>query len=1360
MTSQPKLEPNPLDGFDPLLAEWFAARFASPTEPQILGWPEIRAGRDVLISAPTGSGKTLAAFLLCLDRLVRAARCGELANETEVVYVSPLKALSNDIHKNLEVPLAEISELAARRGISFSPIRTAVRTGDTPASERQRMGKQRPHILVTTPESLYILLTAEKSRAMLRTTRTVIVDEIHAVADDKRGSHLALSLARLDALAGEQGKPQRIGLSATVKPVEQVAQFLSPDARIVNIGHRREMELAVEVPRDELGPVASNEMWAELYDRVAELILMHRTTLVFVNTRRLAERVSHALAERLGQNMVLPHHGSLSRALRLNAEARLKSGELRAVVATASLELGIDIGSVELVCQIGSPRSIAVALQRVGRSGHWVGAKPKGRIFATTRDELIECAALVRAIRTGELDRLEIPHQPLDILAQQIVAECAARDWQEDDLYALVRGTYPYRDLERAEFDAIITMLSDGIATQRGRSGAYLHRDQVNGRVRGRRGARLAAITSGGAIPDTGNYTVVAEPDGKVVGTVDEDFAVESLAGDVFLLGTSSWRIKRVEPGRVRVDDAHGAPPNIPFWNGEAPGRTLELSEAIAKVREEIAAHQPQATTFLTEECGLDDAGAKQAIAYVLAGLASLNAMPTQKTIVTERFFDEGGGMQLVIHAPFGSRINRAWGLALRKRFCRSFNFELQAAATDNGINISLTEQHAFPLELVFEFLKPQSVEQVLTQAMLDAPMFTARWRWNASRALAILRFRGGRKVPPPIQRMRAEDLLASVFPDQVACAENLVGEIRIPDHPLVKETIDNCLHEAMDLDGLRRILEGLESGAIRKVAIDNAQPSPFSHEILNANPYAFLDDAPLEERRARAVQLRSTLRTDAAGSAGILDPAAIATVAAESWPDVRDADELHDAMLTLIALPPAEGWQELFAELAATGRAHVIERDGKRFWVATERRHLTEDVLAALPGWMESLGPVTAASLAETLAFPLDEVESALLKLESEGQAMRGRFHQDLSPGETEWCNRRILARIHRLTLGQLRREIEPVTAAQFQSFLLRWQHLLPGSRLHGADGTLQIIRQLQGYEISAAAWEPDVLARRVVRYEPEFLDQLCLAGEVMWARLSPHPAFEDPEPRRVRPTRTAPIAIFLRESADWLGSKAHQPMLSHPASDVLTQLEQRGASFFNDLVRATGRLASEVEDGLWELVAAGLVTADGFENLRSLVDPKRRRGEGRGRLARPRHAAGRWALVRHAAGVMNADARAAAFAEQLLARWGVIFRDLLARESLAPPWRDLLPVLRRKEAQGEIRGGRFVAGFSGEQFARPEALDLLRAVRRSDPDSDEHADIANSDPLNLAGIILPGPRVSTLLRTLVTTASVDQRL
>jgi ATP-dependent helicase Lhr and Lhr-like helicase len=1329
-------------GFDPLVERWFTDRFGSPTQPQALGWPEIADGHDTLISAPTGSGKTLAAFLICLDRLVRAARVQNLPDATQVVYVSPLKALSNDVHRNLEVPLAEIANLAKQEGVSLMPIRTAVRTGDTPMIERAQMLRKPPHILVTTPESLFILLTAQKSREMLRTTSTLIIDEIHAIADDKRGSHLALSLARLDALT--DSRAQRIGLSATVKPIVEVACLLGPDTRIVNVGHRREMEIAVEIPRDELSVVASTEMWNEIYDRVAELILAHRTTLVFVNTRRLSERVAHALGERLGDNAVLPHHGSLSRQLRLDAESRLKRGELRAVVATASLELGIDIGTVDLVCQIGSPRSIAVALQRIGRSGHWVGAKPKGRIFTTTRDELIECAAVVSAIRKGELERLEIPQNALDILAQQIVATAAAETWKEDDLYRLFRSAYPYRQLPREDFDDIIGMLSEGIATSRGRSGALLHRDQVNGRIKGRRGARLAAITSGGAIPENANYAVIVEPEAKTVGTLDEDFAIESLVGDVFLLGTHSWRVKRVEPGRVRVEDAHGAAPSIPFWLGEAPGRSRELSAEVSDVRERIIADPEAVPAFLMKDCGLDEAGAKQAAAYVRAGTAELGALPSQTTIIAERFFDQAGGMQLVLHAPFGSGITRAWGLALRKRFCRTFNFELQAAATDNGLVLSLSDQHSFPLELVFAFLKAGTVEDVLRQALLNAPMFGARWRWNTTRALAILRFSGGTKVPAPIQRMRADDLLAAVFPDQVACAENLTGPIRIPDHPLVKETIDNCLHEAMEVNGLRQILEAIEQGTIRTVAIDTAQASQFSHEILNANPYAFLDDAPLEERRTRAVQLRQTLGTDVTGGEGVLDPAVIDQISAESWPEPRDVDELHDALLTLVRLPGTEEWQSFFDELAADGRASTIVRSDSSFWVATERAPIADDPNAVVSGWMESIGPITVAELSQELAFSPQAVEGALFQLEAQGQVLRGHFRN--TEGETEWCNRRILARIHRATLGRLRREIEPVTASDFERFLYGWLHVAPGTQLHGADGTLQMIRQLQGYEIPAVAWESEILARRITKYDPAFLDELCFAGEVMWARVSPHPALA--ENRRIRPTRIAPVTLFLREDAEWLITRtapADESALSHPARDVLLALQRHGASFFIDLVRHTGRLPSEVEDGLWELLAGGLVTADGFDNLRALIDPKRRRGEGRGSHKRPRHAAGRWALMPDVSPTLNPGERVEHFARQLLTRWGVLLRDLLVRETLAPPWRDLLPILRRMEARGEIRGGRFVSGFTGEQFARPEALELLRAMRRQ-PEKTATAPVSNADPLNLTGIILPGPRVSRL--------------
>ena len=1400
-----------MNDLHPIVGDWFAACFGAATGTQERAWPAIRSGEHVLISAPTGSGKTLAAFLICLDDLVRAGLETTLPETTQVLYVSPLKALSNDIHKNLDVPLSGISALAGDRGLLMPPIRTAVRTGDTPTSERQKMLKHPPHILVTTPESLFILLTSERSRQALRNVRTVIVDEIHAMADDKRGAHLAISLARLDDLVQKAGhaRPQRIGLSATVRPVETVARFLAPDdasaVTVINHGHRRAMDLAVEVPNDELGSVASNEMWAEIYDRITALIQEHRTTLVFVNTRRLAERVAHHLGDRLGDDVVLAHHGSLSRKLRLTAEERLKAGRLKAVVATASLELGIDIGTVDLVCQIGSPRSIAVTLQRIGRSGHQVAhtTKPKGRIFATTRDELVECAALVRSINSGELDRLLIPIAPLDVLAQQIVAMSASEDWNEEDLFRLVRQIYCYRDLTREDFDAVIDMLSEGISTKRGRSGAFLHRDRVHSIVRGRRGARLAAITSGGAIPDNAQYLVLAEPDETVVGTLDEDFAVESLAGDVFLLGTTSWRIRRVEAGRVRVEDARGAAPTIPFWRGEAPGRTAELSSAVSALRKHITGSEPaiEAEDFLMRDCGLDRRGAQQAVLYVRAGAAALGALPSDTTVVAERFFDEGGGMQLVLHSPFGARLNRAWGLALRKRFCRSFNFELQAAATDNGIVISLSDQHSFPLELVFKFLTKETVEEVLTQAMLPAPMFEVRWRWDTSRALAVLRFSGGRKVPPPIQRMRADDLLAAVFPDQAACQENIVGDIRIPNHPLVNETIKDCLYEAMDLDGLKQLLERMANGDVKTVAIDTPEPSPFSHEILNANPYAYLDDAPLEERRARAVQMRRTIGPDATGVAA-LDPAAIAQVAAESWPTARDPEELHDALLTLLVLPPVREWEDFFLTLRESGRATVLSAGGANFWVAAERlrsaRLLYPDGVTspdiadfdrtatseqesaateALRGWLESTGPTTQSALAQRFALPGDVMESALLRLEAEGQILRGRFTDRAASTATEieWCNRRVLARIHRLTLGRLRREIEPVSSRDFVRFLYQWQHLKGGSQLHGPDGALHIIKQLQGYEISGAAWEGDVLRRRIGKYSPELLDQLCISGEVVWGRLSPHPAFDDldrsrpgkPGPvRRVKPTRSAPVALFLRDDAPWLleaaasraatNGQAAEPRqgLSDPARQVVESLQRRGASFLADVVKDTHQLISVVEDALWELAAAGLVTADGFENLRALMDPKRRLATARHHTRRARFVPGRWALLRSTPPQPTVDGLKTetleAVARQLLLRWGVVFRDLLARETITPPWRDLLVTFRRMEAQGEIRGGRFVSGFVGEQFARPEAVELLREIRR-DRSAGDAPHVAAADPLNLGGIITPGSRISPLSGLLV---------
>jgi ATP-dependent Lhr-like helicase len=1458
----------------PLVQEWFTARFSTPTEPQEKGWPHILAGHTTLISAPTGSGKTLAAFLACINQLVCKALAGELHDRTEALYISPLKALGNDIQKNLEVPLGEILQMAGERGLLMPEIRTAVRTGDTLVKDRQAMLRRPPHILVTTPESLYILLTAEKSRAILRSVETVIVDEIHAVADDKRGVHLSLSLERLEALTHRS--PVRIGLSATQKPIESVAHFLTgngrPDPVIVDVGHKRTLDLGVEVPATELGPVASNEMWDEIYERIVELVNAHRSTLVFVNTRRLAERISHQLGERLGEENVAAHHGSLSRKLRLEAERKLKEGQVKVLVATASLELGIDVGTVDLVCHISSPRSIAVALQRVGRSGHWRGAVPKGRFFVTTRDDLAECAVLVRAIRRGELDRLIFPEASLDVLAQQIVAcvasmhspavsqrglsgqdglatageDAGATGYDEDELFALVTRAYPYRNLSRATFDEVLLMLSEGIASQRGRRGAYLHHDRINHKVRARRGARLAAITSGGAIPDNSLFSVVAEPDGVNVGTVDEDFAVESLSGDIMLLGNTSWRIRRVEAktSRVVVEDAHGAPPTIPFWLGEAPARTEELSLQLGELRKEISGRLPgvspvegwrnlpvvaDTVSWLGEECGLDLAGAEQLIQYTIEGRAVLGDVPTQTTIIAERFFDEGGGMQLIIHAPFGGRINKAWGLALRKRFCRGFNFELQAAATDNGLNIALSEQHSFPLADVFQFLHSETMGPILEQAALASPIFGTRWRWDATRALALLRFQGGKKVPPQIQRMRSDDLLCAVFPEAAACQENIEGDIKIPDHPLVREVMKDVLTEAMDIEGLAEVLRGIETGRIRCLAIDTPVPSQFSHEILNANPYAYLDDAPLEERRARAVEMRRVLPASVLEEVGALDPAAIAQVQLEAWPDVRDADEMHDALHTLVLVaessqPSAisrqssdlshklEGhgyqitaqWGRFFERLQAENRAFEAEAAGKRYWVAAERLawflalhpeaslvplasgdaasrvstvSADDAMLTTVQGWIAHLGPTTASEISSLLGLPASEIEKALLRIEASGAILRGTFrHRDSAAlaslagtdagsrshiqAETEWCERRLLARIHRLTVATLRKQIAPVTASQFMNWLLRWQHLAPGTQVRGEHGTLEVIRQLQGFEIPASAWERFVLARRITDYDPAHLDQLCLTGAVGWGRLSPHPATLETmgtdengreNRRRVIPTRVAPIAFFVREDAGWL--RPHHPgaedsshsFLSPVAQALLEILKQRGALFFPDMVRATGRLKAEVETGLWELVAAGLVTADGFENLRALVTPKSASSSGMGKVRRPRHAPGRWSLL-HTEGA-DRDRSVESCCWMLLRRYGVVFRDLLARETNLPRWRELQIGYRRLEDRGEVRGGRFVDGFLGEQFALPVAVESLRAQRKLPPSANsERIIIAAADPLNLVGIIVPGERIPAI--------------
>jgi ATP-dependent Lhr-like helicase len=1513
--------------FHPAVARWFGKTFPEATPPQQDAWPAIKQGRNTLIAAPTGSGKTLAAFLAAIDDLVRLGVEGKLDATTHVVYVSPLKALSNDIQRNLQFPLAGIQEELAAMGLPEVNIRTLVRTGDTPAAERTAMIKRPPHIMVTTPESLYILLTSDGGRRMLQTARTLIVDEIHAVVGDKRGSHLALSIERLEQLIQQHNaqlspdpiqnskletrnsKLIRIGLSATQSPIEEVARFLvgtansdadgKPDCAIVDSGHARQLDLAIELPESPLQAVMSGEVWDEVYDRLAQLIRQHKTTLIFVNTRRLAERVARHLGERIGDENIAAHHGSLAREQRLAAEQRLKAGELSALVATASLELGIDIGDVNLVCQLGSTRSIASFLQRIGRSNHTVAGFPKGRIFPLSRDELVECASIIDSVRRGELDQLAIPELPLDILAQQIVAASAPEEWGEDELLAMVRRAYPYRNLSREQFDSVIRMLAEGFSTKRGRRSAYLHHDAVNKRIRGRRGARLAAITSGGAIPDTADYAVVLEPSELVIGSVNEDFAIESLQGDIFQLGNTSWRVLRVEQGKVRVEDAHGQPPSIPFWLGEAPARTHELSVSVARLREEVTnrvevrsdnnsnGSHPSATAdgtdliaiatnahpttsdnenlslpaainlepainYLINDVGISRAASEQIVEYLAGAKIVLGVMPSQDNLVLERFFDDSGSMQLVLHSPFGSRLNRAWGLALRKRFCRKFNFELQAAATEDAIVLSLGPTHSFPLDEVFHYLNSKTVRTLLCQALLDAPMWNIRWRWNVTRSLAVLRRRGGKKIPAQLQRMDAEDLLTAIFPDQLACQENLGGgEREIPSHPLVDQTVKDCLEEAMDIDGLEQLLTAIERNEKNLFARDVIEASPLAQEILNARPYAYLDDAPLEERRTRAVYQRRWLDPQTASDMGKLDQGAIDRVRDEAWPRVENADELHDALVELGYITAQEGseWQQFLADLQKDRRAAVLQvstgtvttgtagvppamsaqrehLDPLNLWIAAERLPqfeviypslklepqikapesftkqwaFEEALVELLRGRLEGLGPVTVQSLADSSGLNTNEIETGLLRLEAEGFVIRGKFSPAAT--ETEWCARRLLARIHSYTLNRLRQEIEPVATSDFIRFLLAWQKVAPDHQMEGPESLRAIIEQLEGFEAPAASWEGELLPSRLAEYDPAWLDALCLSGELVWARLTP-PATPSQSSRaaaaengveRARgaaPVRNTPIALLRRKNFALWNSVFPQPSLSELEFSSTTQVVQdyltkRGASFFTDIVEGTKLLRAQVEESLAELVANGLVVSDSFAGLRALLTPASRKTQA---AAKRKHrqpvyemsSAGRWSILQRESDKPTADK--SRFAEQaapetveelariLLKRYGVVFKRLLEREGISLPWRVLLRMYHRLEARGEIRGGRFVAGISGEQFALPEAVGMLRAIRRagtgtmdfgfrspgqiqesslavglpsSDAAQESLISISAADPLNLVGIITPGGRIT----------------
>jgi len=1383
----PESADSALHGFHPAVSAWFNSTFPAVTAAQAQAWPLIRQRRSILVAAPTGSGKTLTAFLAVLDDLVHQGleHAGKLPDQTLVVYVSPLKALSNDIQINLQNPLAGITEQLHRMGLPPLQINASVRTGDTPQKDRTAMRKSAPHILVTTPESLYVLLGSDSGRRMLSSTRTVIVDEIHAIAASKRGSHLALSLERLQALCN--APLMRIGLSATQKPVEAVARFLAGPGRpcdIVDIGHARPRDLDIEVPPVPLSAVMANDVWELVYDRLAELARAHSTTLIFVNTRRLAERLSRHLGERLGKEAVAAHHGSLAKEFRLDAEQRLKRGDLQVLIATASLELGIDIGDVDLVCQIGSPRSIAAFLQRVGRSGHQVGGTPKGRLFATTRDDLIECTALLDCVRRGELDTLVIPVAPLDVLAQQIVAEVSCQEWQEQPLLDMLRRASPYAGLDEGHYQALLKMLAEGYNGRQGIRSAYLHRDAVSRTLRGRRGSQLTAVTSGGTIPDNADYSVLLEPQGLNIGSVHEDFAVESIAGDVFQLGNTSYRILRVDTGKVRVEDAQGQPPSIPFWLGEAPGRSTELSFAVARLLgqldERLGATPGQlqpSLDWLVDSLGLNLASAGQLVDYLARARLALGALPSQDTLIMERFFDESGGTQLVIHSPFGSRINRAWGLALRKRFCRTFNFELQAAASEDAIVLSLSTGHSFELDEVWRYLHSNSAKHILIQAVLDAPLFGVRWRWNAGVALALPRYTGGRKVAPQIQRMKSEDLIASVFPDQIACLENLVGEREIPDHPLVEQTLDDCLHDAMDSEGWLALLRRMENGQVRLISRDLPAPSPLAAEILSARPYTFLDDAPLEERRTQAVLARRWSDPQATDDLGALDADAIAAVAEEAWPNPTNVDEMHEALMSLACISELEAqanhqWPQWLQGLAQKGRACRLQTEPEGgLWLALERINCLQALypqaplqpaLQAVPGFdqawdpepalvevirarLSGFAPQTLTQISAPLALPPGQISQALVQLEAEGYVLRGRF----SPGgsQEQWCERHLLARIHRYTVKRLRREIEPVALQDFMRFLFDWQHLSPGTQGQGSVMLGEVIGQLEGYPAAAAAWDSDLLPTRLKDYSSSWLDELCRSGKVVWSRIN------NSGKSTGGALRNTPIVLLPRARvALWNGltPPAASSELSPKAQKVHTVLSQQGALFFDELLHEAHLLRSELETVLQELVGAGLVNADSFAGLRALITPASKRQNrssrrGRGAFVGGMDDAGRWALLRRSS---NQDSAATLehVAMTLLRRYGVVFWRLLEREAdWLPGWRELLRTFHRLEARGEIRGGRFVSGLAGEQFALPEAIPLLREVRRRPHDGNLVA-VCGVDPLNLAGTLLPGPKVPAL--------------
>src|SRR6266478_436795 len=1215
--------------FLPFVRRWFDETFAEATRAQREGWEAIASGRDTLIVAPTGSGKTLAAFLWALDHLCRLGLDRQLEDRIYVAYVSPLRALNNDIEKNLRAPLAGIRAAAAAQELKLPEIRVAVRTGDTLAAQRQAMTRRPPHVLITTPESLFILLTSERFRPAFAHTRFLIVDEIHALMGSKRGAHLALSLERLQAVVEARdtaSRPQRIGCSATVSPIESARGFLTgataTDAVTIDAGFTRDLDLQVIAPVDDFLTAPIDTIWEAALQQIAELVQAHRTTLVFAQSRRAAERLARDLNDRIADGRVAAHHGSLSRRARLEAENRLKEGELRALVATSSLELGIDVGAIDLVVQLQSPRNIAAALQRVGRAGHLLSRVSKGRIVVTRGEELGEAAAVVRSIRARELDRTVMPEAPLDVLAQQIVAAVAAESVGVDTLWQRFRNAAPYRTLSREDFVAVVRALAEPLPAEVKGAAPRILWDRVNDRLHARRGSRFLALTSGGTIPDNGLYDVfVAETDLKV-GTLDEEFVTESLPGDVFLLGSHSWKIVKVRADRVLVEDAQGMSPTIPFWKGEHPSRSWELGLAVGRLRRDAAERldAPDFATWAAQACGLDARAASAMKAWLVMAGEVLDGVPDDQGIVVESFSDEMGGRHAMIHSVFGMRVNGAWGMVLKEKLRRA-GLVAEASHVDDGILLSFAPGQVPPSpERLVTLIAPEEVDTLLGKALIGTPLFGTRFRHCAIRALFIPRMYRGQRTPAYLQRLKADALLESVG-----------GQA---EFPIVAETLRECFNDALDATRLRRLLERLHDGEMWRRHVDTPLPSPFVYPLLLAWDWAYLGAGHAEERRSDAVTMRKAWSV----APGPLKPEIVEAVEAElqkTAPDrrARDANELAGILDDLGDLTDAEIAARVVADAPAMIGALTEERrigllefaSGRRAWIGATDAALyrsldTDDGLERLAlRLLRTRGPVTAAWLAERYGLALDAATRALERLAARGLVRQGPYLADVPA--PQFVHIAVLDEIQRRQV-HARRVPRPVASAeQFSAFLLRRHHLHPDHRLIGPPGVLAAVELLQGEDLPVRVWEQDLLPARVENYEREWLDRLGLAGEMVWT------VFDRAASDRGRTTREG---AALRENVGWLRDGAPAPPeMDARIKNVFLHLQLRGASFAQDLARATGLATPEVLSALWELFWAGLVTPDTFSAIVAGMTPprrapeggaqhRRRRGQARGVLAR----------------------------------------------------------------------------------------------------------------------------------------------